>query len=1037
MNLSDISVRRGVTFGMLYLMVVGFGLFSLSRLQLDLYPDITFPAIMVITTYTGAGPSDVETLVTRPVEGAVAAVKGIQNIKSDSKQGSSVVTIEFDWGRDMDQAETDVRRKLDLIEGLLPDDADKPLVMAMDPSMQPVVILMLSGNYPQDELRNIAEKDIVPMLERLDGVASAEVAGGLKREIHISLDPGKMEAFAIDVNNVLAAVAQENGQEPGGTIDQGTLNFSIEAEGKFQTVADIGEVVVGAKRTFAGTEPIRLKDIAAIEDAFAENTRIIEVDRKPSVWVQIRKQSDANAVNTAANITRALPSIGKNAGVDLDFKVLFNQADFINLALGNLSTTALAGVLISFLVLLVFLRNIRSAAIVSAAIPLSVIATFFVMDQAHMTLNVISMAGLALSVGMLVDNAIVVLENIYRLREEGLSIRQASIRGAREVGVAVTASTLTTIAVFVPVLFVPGIAGVMFRDMAVTICFALSVSLAVALSFIPLAASRVLGTSRAERLLEKARRHQGFSSFRDSYGRFLDLTLRHRWVAILGLVALLVLTAVLSRLMPMNFMTQGDHSYLELSVETAVGNNLAETRKEVEQAEEAIAAVVAEKDRKMIAVDIGTGDGFAAIFSKGLHAAGFWIPLINGSKRETSQAAYEDKIRETLAGLPGLKFRVGPRFDITGAGGDIELEIRGHDLAAMRSIGETLKEQLETLPEMGEVEFTFNDRKNQITIDYDRTKMADLGLTTGGVGRAVSTFFKGRVAGRFSDAGDEYDILLRYDLAHRGDINELFRMPIITPTGGVVSLANIAAISHTLGPVSISRKNQERMTSLICKLKDSYVIADGTEKKKDLSRAIKNVETLLSNFPKPKDFTFHVGGSAEDFKKSFEYLGIALLVAVFLVYMVMASQFESLRQPFIILFSVPLAAVGVVLAFILTHKSLDISALIGVIMLAGIVVNNGIVLIDAANQLRLQGYDRTRAVATAARMRLRPVLLTSLTTICSMIPLGLEIGEGSENWSGMAVAVIGGLTTATLLTLIIVPVMYTVFGQKVVEVQSN
>ncbi len=1031
MKISTISVKRGVTFGMVYLIVVGFGLFSLTRLQLDLYPDITFPAVMIVTTYTGASPEDVENLITRPIEGAVSAVKGVESIKSDSKQGSSVVTVEFDWGRDMDIAETDIRRKLDLVEGLLPEDSDKPMVFAMDPSMQPVVILMMSGPYPMSELRNIAEDEIVPMLERLNGVASSEVAGGLKREIHVELDPLKVEAFNVDVNAVLAAIYAENRQEPGGAIEQGSLDFTIQAEGKFQSVEEIGEVVVGVRPTIDGPEPLRLKEVAAIEDSFMESTRIIEVDRVPSVWVAVRKQSGANSVRTAGNIMEALPNITKAAGVDIEFKTLFNQADFINLSLGNLSTTAMAAVGISFLVLLLFLRNIRSAAIVSTAIPLSVIATFFVMNQAGMTLNVISMAGLALAIGMLVDNAIVVLENIYRLRRQGLTIREAAMQGAGEVGVAVTASTLTTISVFVPILFVPGIAGVMFRDLAVTICFALAVSLVVALSFIPLAASRLLGTARAGRLLERAGRQRGFDGFQEGYGRFLDWVLCHRWTVVVGLVILLGATALLATLMPTDFMAQGDHSHLELSVETAIGNNLPQTQREVREAEEAIASVIPEADRKMIAVDIGMAEGFGAIFSTGIHAAGFWVPLVNAGQRKTSQQAYEDKLRKVLATLPGIKAKVGPRFNITGSGGDVDLEIRGHDLAAMRQVGETLRERLLSLPEMGEIDFTLADQKYQLDVVYDRAKIADLGLTTQAVGKAISTYFKGSIAGWYSEDGDEHNILVRYDKSHRKDINDLRRMPIVTPRGGTVSLATIATIERALGPVTISRKDQERMSTLICKLKDKFIADDGTEKPKDLGSAIANIEKVLQDFPWPRGFSYHLGGSAEDFIKSFKYLAVALMVAVFLVYMVMASQFESLRQPFIILFSVPLAGIGVVLAFILTGRSMDVTSLIGVVMLSGIVVNNGIVMIDAANQLRREGLDRLQAISKAARVRLRPVLLTSLTTMCSMTPLALKIGEGSEAWSGMATAVIGGLATATLLTLVVVPTMYTVFARKV------
>ncbi|HOI08962.1 MAG TPA: efflux RND transporter permease subunit, partial [Myxococcota bacterium] len=406
MNISELSVRRGVTFGMAYLIILGFGLFSLSRLDLDLYPDITFPAVVIITGYTGANPQDVETLITRPIEGAVSSVKGIEEVNSDSKQGASLITLNFDWGQDMEQAETDVRRNLDMIKGFLPQDADEPIVFAFDISMQPIVMMMVTGPYPLDELRRLADDEIAPRLERLDGIAVAEAAGGLERQIKVTLDPGRVQAYNLDVNRVVAAVYSENRQEPGGYVEQGPLEFAVQVDGKYQTVAEIGDIVVGSKIGLGGVEMIRLRDVARIEDGFKESRRVMKIDGEPSVWMMVRKQSGANTVQAAGRVMGALDQVRKDLGGDIEFKVIWNQADYINQSLGNLSTTALLGVLITFLVLLAFLRNIRSSLIVSSAIPLSVIATFAVMDQAGMTLNVLSLAGLALAVGMLVDNGI-------------------------------------------------------------------------------------------------------------------------------------------------------------------------------------------------------------------------------------------------------------------------------------------------------------------------------------------------------------------------------------------------------------------------------------------------------------------------------------------------------------------------------------------------------------------------------------------------------------------------------------------------------
>lgn len=1036
MNLADLSVRRGVTVAMVYLIIVGFGIFSLLRLQLDLYPDVSFPTVVVITNYTGASPEDIETLISRPIEGAVSAAKDAEEIRSTSKQGVSVVEVKFDWGKDMEVAETDVRRKLELIKNLLPEDAEQPIVFAFDPSLQPVVMMMISGPYPLDELRRIAERDIEPRLVRLEGIASAEIAGGLEREIHVVLDPLKLAAFELDVNTVVGAVYRENSQAPGGSIEQGKLDFTIQTEGKYQKVDDLREVVVGMKATPQGPVPVRLSEVAQIDDSFLESQRILEVDGSPAVWVMARKQSGANTVRAAEAVVNAIPDIKKATAADIDFGIIFNQADFINRSLGNLSSTGIQGIVITFFVLLLFLRSIRSSLIVASAIPISVVATFGVMDQSHMTLNIFSMAGLALGIGMLVDNAIVVLENIFRLREEGLDTTTAAVQGTSTVSLAVTASTLTTVAVFVPVLFVPGIAGVLFKDMSITICFSLALSLLVSMSFVPFAASRLLGSARGEKALAKAQSKDILAPVRRLYARSLSLVLGRRWVVAVSLAAATAVTGALAVALPTEFVAQDDQSIVFVTAETPIGNNLNETYRVMREVQKHIESAVKPEERKLIATDIGVGKGFVALFSKGVHAGLFRVPLVGPEKRKRSQAQIEEAVRQQLAKVPGLKYTVAMPFNVMGGEGDIEVEIRGFDLAVSREIGLTLRDQLRQLPDMSEVNFSMDDQKPEVRVRFDRSKMAQLGLSSATVGAAISTYFMGKLAGRYSEGGDEFDIIVRYAKENRLDIDELGRMPLATPTGAIVPLANIAELRVGLGPVDVVRKDQERISRLVCHLKSDYVDGNGKTVRKDLGGSIERVNQALAKYPWPRDFTYYVGGVAEDFITSFRYLGIALLVSIFLVYMVMASQFESLREPFIIIFTVPLAFIGVVLTFVLTRSTLDISAIVGMIMLVGIVVNNGIVMVDAANQLQAEGLDRLEAIKKAAATRLRPIILTSLTTILAMVPLALGIGEGAAGWEGMAKAVIGGLTFSTLLTLFVVPTMYTVFARRTPRRQS-
>jgi hydrophobic/amphiphilic exporter-1 (mainly G- bacteria), HAE1 family len=770
MNVSRLSVHRGVTFAMVYLVVLGFGLFSLSRLALDLYPDISFPSVIVITGYTGANPEDIETLITRPIEGAVSSVNGVEEVQSDSKQGASLVQLEFDWSKDMEQAETDVRRRLEMIEGFLPDDSDAPIVFAFDPSMQPIVMMMVTGPYPLDELRRIADDEIAPRLERLDGIATAESAGGLEREIQVVLDPNRIEAFGLDVNRVVAAVASENIQPPGGYIEQGPLEFAIQPLGKYQTVEDVGKVLVGTRVSeFGVPEPIRLAQVARVEDTFKESRRILEIDGVPAVWMMVRKQSGANTVRAAEVVMNALDEVAADLGGQIAFQVIFNQAEFINQSLGNLSQTALVGVIITFFVLLIFLRNTRSALIVASAIPLSVVATFAVMDQAGMTLNVLSLAGLALAVGMLVDNGIVVLESIYRMREEGHTGAEAAISGGTSVGMAVTASTLTTVAVFVPVLFVPGIAGVMFKDMAITICFALIVSLVVARTFIPLAASRLLGTPRAERLLERARSRSNYARIRERYGRMLDWTLRRRYVVVLALLAVLGATYVIARLLPTEFIMEGDNSFLFVSVEAPEDSNIGRTMELLREVTAKVEEVVRPEERRMMALDAGVGEGFTAIFSKGVHSALIRVPLVPVSQRERSKRDLEAAVRDALAELPGITVSVTQPFSMMGEG-DIEIRLRGHDLQISRALGQNLMAQINAMPDVSNVTFSMEEQRPQVTVRFDRLKMAELGLSTSAASQALSTAFMGRIAGRYAEGGDEYDILVRYDREHRRDI---------------------------------------------------------------------------------------------------------------------------------------------------------------------------------------------------------------------------------------------------------------------------
>jgi len=1029
-SLSSLSVKRGVTFAVVWLLVMLFGLFGLSQLKLDLMPDMEFPMVFVSTGYTGASPGDMETLITRPIETAVSAVEGVEEVASSSQQGLSLVTVSFGWDTDMDQAETDIRRALDLVEGAIPDDADDPLVFALSPDQKPVVTLGLSGSVPLDELRGLAEDVVQPRMERVEGVAQALVSGGLERQIHVDLDPARVQAVGLDLNAVVGAVYRENQQEPGGSIEQGASSFSIQSAGRYASVDELAEVVVGSKpvtdasgRT-VGSRAVRLGEVAELRDGFEEAENIQHIDGRDGVQINLRKQSGENTVEAIAGVMSALPDLQASLPEGVQLEILAEDSGTIERSLRNLGSTAIVGVIIAFVVLLLFLGDWRAALIVACAIPLSVVATFGLMERADMTLNILSMGGLALAVGMLVDNGVVVLENIFRLKEQGVEPREAAAQGAAGVGTAVIASTLTTLSVFVPILFVEGFAGMLFEDMALTITFALAVSLVVALSFVPLAASRWLkgATLRSEAVTSR------FSAVVEGYGRSLRWALGNRWKVVGGLVLVLVVTAGLAGTVRTELMASQDNGQSSITVELPTGLSLAETWARVDEVVEATEGALEPGELDHLMVQAGSSSGIAAIFGGGAEGS-LELVLVPVGERDRGQMEIDRAVRDAVADIPGVDVRVGQKVSFTGES-DIELQLVGHDLEAARQLGLELQERLEGMPELAEVSFGLADQQPQLQVSFDRPKMAELGLSTSTVGQAISTAFQGRVAGWYSEGGDEHDIVVRWDKAFRQDLDDLRRLPVLTPTGVSVPLDSVADIELGLGPVDITREDQQRISTFQITLADRYQDADGDWHSKDMAGSIRTLETLAAGLDLPDGFTTEVGGSADDFVESFQSLGLALLVAIVLVYLVMASQFESLRLPFVIIFSVPLALIGVVLIFAATGSALDISALIGVIMLVGIAVNNGIVMVDAANQLMEKGLDRVQAIWQASRTRLRPVLLTSLTTILAMVPLAMQLGEGSEQWSGMARAVIGGLITATVLTLFLVPVLYTWFAPR-------
>ncbi len=1030
MNITQVAVRRGVTFIMIYLIAVGFGLFSLLRLNIDLYPKLEFPMMAVITQYTGVGPFDMETVVTRPLEETVASVENIETVSSSSSQGLSVVFLEFGWGTDMNQAEIDVRNNIDFIRDMMPDDITEPLIFTFDPSQQPILFLTVNSEiHGLAELRHISEHDIEPRIERIPGVASAFTSGGLQREIRILLDPVKLKAHNLSVQQVSTALQMNNLQIPSGWVENNMQEFTIQTAGEYTSVEQIAQTSIASMNGSV----IRIQDVADVVDGFKEQRQRVWSDGKPAVMLMVQKQSDANTVNVARDVVGQLARIQSESPKGVELAVFWDQSQFITRSMSNLGTTAIQAIFLAFLVLLFFLHNMRSSLIVAVSIPVSMIVTFAVMDQAGLTLNIISMAGLALAVGMLVDNSIVVLESIYRYREQGEEAHSAANKGSKEVAMAITASTLTTLSVFVPVLFVPGLAGEMFNDMVVTICFSLTVSLVVALTLIPLLSSRLLKVEKKTISTWSSRLSDRTSSWlaglENFYSKNLNWCLNHRRLLFLGTFLLFIGSIFLLKAQGGDFLPNNDNGFLEIRVARAPGTSLDE----MEQTIRKINQIIRDKapESEIVYSNFGQGEGIFALFSTQSSAEGeVSIRFSKLTERERTIFEIEDELRKVFNKIPGadITFSSGGMGAMFG-GGDIIIKIFGHDLNASRSLAQEIEEKAKSIEGVIHAEVDMRKPRPELLINLDRQKIADLGLSTAQVGNVVSTSILGTVVTRYREGGDEFDVRVQLARDARQNKSDLENIMIMTPRGRQVPLRAIATIEYSQAPQEIGREDQERVTNV------NINIAN-----RDLASVTSDVKKMLSTVPVPADFRLEIGGQAEDQQESFMYLGLALLVAIVLTYMVMASQFESFLDPFIILITIPLSLIGVALGLFVTGTTLSVMALIGMVMLVGIVVNNGIVLVDYINQLRERGYTLFDAIKQGGAVRMRPVLMTALTTILAMLPLALGLGESGEAWAPMARAVMGGMTVATILTLVVVPSLYASFeliGEKIKNRQES
>ncbi len=1076
MKLVDIAVARPVTVWMFTLDVLLFGLLSANRLAVNLLPDLSYPSLTVRTSYLGAAPAEVEQLVSKPVEEALGIVKGVRKVTSVSRAGRSDVVLEFDWGTDMDLALLEVREKLDVL--FLPLDVDKPLLLRFNPNLDPVVRLSLAKPELSEaelvSMRTFAEEDLRRKLESFPGIAAVRPDGGLTQEIQILVDPQKLSQLQLDINLITARLQAENINLAGGRLETPAYDYLVRTINQFASLSEIENLYL----TTVGNSQIRLKDVASVRDAFADRQSISYINGTQGIELAIYKEGDANTVKVAEALLARLAELKDMLPEGYQLSVLSDQSQFIKQAIADVKSAALVGGVLAMLVLYLFLRNVWATVIISVSIPISVIATFNLMYGQDITLNMMSLGGIALAVGLLVDNAIVVLENIARHKEQGAPAAQAATQGAGEVAMAITASTLTTVAVFLPLVFVEGIAGQLFRDQALTVTFALLVSLVVALTLIPTMAAR--GKPQA---VSSDKPHAEISA-NSVYLAPAALSLSslkptawYQWplwpFRLLGrgvylcLLALISVSGLMVRasakalywlFRPLVFLVQSglksaERGYLwllvralnakkwtmliTLSVAAACFSLLprlgADVLPQLNQGEFyvdiklPVGAAIEQTDAVLTQLASSLKDHPVVLRSYALAGTGAQMsvdPSIGGShwgrlhvvltpnSTAADEAALQQLMRQSIAAQPGVTAHFD-RPQLISFSTPLEIEITGYDLGQLASSAEQLVALLASEPRFSDVKSSLRPGQPEITLYFDHARLAQLGMTAQQVAKRVAIYIGGEVAGQYSVNDRKIDIRVRLAEQYRQYELQLAELIINPGAAEPLPLSAVAQIRRELGPSEITRVAQQRVAIVSANLNFG-----------DVEQATVLAEELIAQLSLPPGQQVRVMGQSEEMARAYRSLLFALLLAVFLVYLVMASQFENLLQPLLILFTVPLAGAGAILGLWLTQTRLSVIVFIGLIMLAGIVVNNAIVLIDRINQLRTSGISMTEAILQAGQSRLRPVLMTTLTTVLGLLPLAFGSGEGSEIRAPMAITVIFGLSLATLLTLVFIPVLY-------------
>jgi HAE1 family hydrophobic/amphiphilic exporter-1 len=1019
MSLYEGAVKKPIMTYLCFVAVVIFGLFSLSKLPVDLLPDIDTNTIMVMTSYPGASASDIENNVSRPLENVLNTVSNLKHITSRSSENLSLLILEFEYGYDIDVLTNDVRDKLDMITSSLPDDIGTPIIFKFSTDMIPIVMLSVQAEESQAALYKILDDNVANPLARIPGVGTVSIAGAPKREIQVYCDPNKLEAYNLTIEAISSIIGAENRNIPGGNFDIGNETYALRVEGEFRDARDMENIVVGTKNG-AG---IYLRDVAKVVDTVEERAQEAYTNGVRGAMIIVQKQSGANSVNIARKVIESMPALQKTLPSDVKLGIIMDTSENILRTIDSLTETVLYALLFVVLVVFLFLGRWRATIIISIVIPFSLIASFIYLAITGNTLNIISLTSLSIAIGMVVDDAIVVLENVTTHIERGSDPKQAAVHGTNEVAISVIASTLTMLAVFFPLTMITGMTGVLFKQLGWMMCIIMIVSTVAALSLTPMMCSRILRLQKKQskafkifyRPIQKA-----LDALDKRYAGMLDWAVRHRTIVILSCAAFFAISMFCAKFISTEFFPVQDSGQISATLELPIG-----TRKEVAQATASkLTAEWAQKYPEIIVCNyrVGQADSdniFASMSDNGPHIVSFNIRLSNASERERSMVEIGNGMRNDLLAYPEFNKTMVVVGGSMGMGGQssADFEIYGHDMALTDKVAEELKREFFGIKGVTEVNISRGDYQPEYQVDFDREKLALHGLNLSTAGNYLRNRINGATASQYREDGDEYDIKVRYAPEFRTSLESIENILIYNALGNAVRVKDLGTVVERFAPPTIERKDRERIVTV------SAVISDEA-----LGDVVAEGKKIVDKMDIPAGINIQVAGTFEDQQESFADLATLAILIVVLVFIVIAAQFESLTYPFIIMFSVPFAVSGVLMALFFTRSTLSVMSLLGGIMLIGIVVKNGIVLIDYIILCRERGQAVINSVITAGKSRLRPVLMTTATTILGMIPMAVGTGQGAEMWRPMGISVIGGLTVSTILTLILVPVLYCVFA---------